>query len=70
MTTRQLLRRARSKLAGASDRPATRPDNESRALLESFMDAARSGDLSRLKSMLADDVVAYSDGGGRASAGG
>lgn len=34
-------------------------------LVESFVAAAREGDLARLERLLADDVVSYADGGGR-----
>ena len=41
---------------------------EVRRLVEQFLAAARSGDLAQLETMLAADVVSYSDGGGQISA--
>lgn len=41
---------------------------ELRRLVERFLAAAREGDLGELESMLAADVVSWSDGGGRVSA--
>ena len=59
---RQLVGRARVHLA--SDRRATVSHDDQRRLLEAFIAAAGSGDLTRLESLLAEDVVTYSDGGG------
>lgn len=65
--SRQLYRRATQRLAEARRRFS--PDLEHWAnLVERFLAAARDGDLARLQQLLADDVVAWSDGGGRASA--
>jgi RNA polymerase sigma-70 factor (ECF subfamily) len=64
---RQLQRRARAALAESRARFApTRPEQE--RLLADFVAAARTGDLERLKHFLRADVVAWSDGGGRAKA--
>jgi len=50
-------------------RPRFPPDrDEHRRLLTDFVAAARDGDLPRLESLLRADVVAWSDGGGRARA--
>ncbi len=66
-TTRQLVARARRHLDGR--RPRFDADPEAgRALLERFLAAAEEGDLAALEELLADDVVAYSDGGGKAIA--
>ncbi len=64
---RQLDRRARARLAGAA--PA-RPVDRSRhaGLVERFLHATRAGDVEGLLRLLADDVVAYADGGGRVTA--
>jgi len=70
---RQLLLRARRRLADGARRPAgsapasSTPEEHSR-LLVSFLDAARTGDLQALNGLLADDVVAWNDGGGRVRA--
>lgn len=59
---RQLVSRARKHLA-AERRKRVSPA-EHRRLLEVFLSAARTGDLSVLEDLLAEDVVSYSDGGG------
>ncbi|PPG40494.1 RNA polymerase sigma-70 factor [Pseudoclavibacter sp. RFBA6] len=63
---RQLGRRARLHLqtAGAREVPAERHDR----LLRSFLEAAQTGNLERLRSLLTDDIVYYGDGGGAVSA--
>ncbi|TDD68526.1 sigma-70 family RNA polymerase sigma factor [Jiangella aurantiaca] len=63
---RQLHRRAAARLAG--DRRFAPSRREHAVLLERFLVAAREGDLATLRSLLHDDVVAWSDGGGRARA--
>jgi RNA polymerase sigma-70 factor (ECF subfamily) len=64
---RQLLRRAQLhvRLARPRFRP---PSREHRELLDRFREAAGSGDMDHLISMLSSDVVLHTDGGGRASA--
>jgi RNA polymerase sigma-70 factor (ECF subfamily) len=64
---RQLFRRAERALADQKPRfePSAR---EQRLLLREFVAAARDGDLPRLERLLHADVVAWSDGGGRARA--
>jgi RNA polymerase sigma-70 factor (ECF subfamily) len=65
--SRQLLRRAQQHVQSA--RPRFRaPAGEHSELLRRFSDAARDGDLDRLVSLLAGDVVMHTDGGGRAAA--
>jgi len=65
--SRQLLRRARTKMADWEG--AVQPAKENaRAVIESFVAAAESGDVTALAATLSDDVISYSDGGGRASA--
>lgn len=63
---RQLYSRARKHLDAARPRPV---DAAERArLLAAFLAAAESGDLERLESVLATDVVTISDGGGKVPA--
>lgn len=60
---RQLAARARK--AVRKERPERHADaREHKLLLSSFIEAAASGDVSRLRTLLADEVIAYSDGGG------
>ena len=59
---RQLVSRARRHLAEERRTPV--PAAEHRRLLEAFLEAARDGDIGRLETLLAEDVVSYSDGGG------
>jgi RNA polymerase sigma-70 factor (ECF subfamily) len=67
---RQLMLRARQRLqrpqAGAANSAPSR--DEHLRLLTRFLDAARTGNLGELTDLLAEDVVAYSDGGGRVRA--
>ena len=64
---RQLVARARKHLASA--RPRFDADERARdRLLERFLAAAADGDLEGLESLLADDAVLYSDGGGKVAA--
>lgn len=60
---RQLVSRARKHLTDHRRRPVE-PERR-RELLDSFLTAAREGDLSTLEKLLAEDVVSMSDGGGR-----
>ena len=60
--TRQFVSRAKKHLA--SERRAPVEATQVRALLEAFLEAARSGDLVALEQVLADDVVSVSDGAG------
>ncbi|MEU8221254.1 sigma-70 family RNA polymerase sigma factor [Kribbella sp. NPDC048915] len=61
---RQLHRRAMHALD--NDLPRYRPTPaEQRRLLADFVAAARDGDLARLEALLKDDVVSWTDGGGR-----
>lgn len=65
--SRQLLRRARHHLGGSGRRfPADGADH--RRILEAFITAARSGDVTCLATLLAEEVTAWSDGGGRTAA--
>lgn len=64
--SRQLLRRARSRIA-ASD-AATNDTGSARPILEAFLTSAQAGDPAGLVELLAEDVIAWSDGGGKVSA--
>lgn len=64
---RQLMLRARRHLG--EDRERSRPtEQEHSRLLLTFLAAARTGDLEALNELLADDVVSWTDGGGRVRA--
>lgn len=60
---RQLVSRARKHLTDHRRQPVE--PARRRALLDSFLTAARGGDLSTLEKLLAEDVVSMADGGGR-----
>lgn len=60
--TRQLVTRARKHMAAERKEPVS--STAHRRLLEVFLDAARTGSLSGLENVLAEDVVSYADGGG------
>lgn len=64
---RQLMRRARQRITEGRPRFEASPENHKK-LLEEFLAASTSGDLSGLVTLLSNDVVLYTDGGGRASA--
>jgi RNA polymerase sigma-70 factor (ECF subfamily) len=64
---RQLLSRAKRRIATGPDRSQATAGEHVR-LLTGFLAAAESGDLTSLQEMLADDVVAWNDGGGRVRA--
>jgi RNA polymerase sigma-70 factor (ECF subfamily) len=64
---RQLAARARKAVHAARPVPAA-PTGEHERLLEAFAGAAVSGDLTKLKALLAEHVVTLSDGGGRKAA--
>jgi len=59
---RQLARRARRRLD--SPRRTQVGPAEQRRFLAAFIEAARSGEVERLESLLAEDIVLYADGGG------
>lgn len=65
--SRKLLQRARTELRARRPRFEASPEARAR-LLEGFRVASREGDLDALAELLAEDVVVYSDGGGRARA--
>lgn len=61
---RQLVHRAREQIRAR--RPRFAPSKEAHArILGSFLQACTQGDLNGLKSLLADDVIASTDSGGR-----
>ncbi|MGW1809990.1 RNA polymerase sigma-70 factor [Streptomyces sp. NPDC002078] len=60
--TRQLVTRARKRLAAERREPVSRTAH--RRLMEVFLAAAQTGDLAVLEDVLTEDVVSYSDGGG------
>ena len=64
---RQILSRARQHVGTMRQRFKASPRKHS-DLLERFLKAAGSGDLAGLLSLLSEDVVLHSDGGGKASA--
>ncbi|HET8627728.1 MAG TPA: RNA polymerase sigma-70 factor [Thermomicrobiales bacterium] len=64
---RQLVRRARQRLAERRPRfPA--PPEQRRRLTDQFLRACVDGDLDGLVALLADDITLWSDGGGRVAA--
>jgi RNA polymerase sigma-70 factor, ECF subfamily len=66
-TCRQIVHRARRHVT--ENRPRFNPGRElHERLLHEFVTAASSGNLDGLVAVLSDDVVLYSDGGGKASA--
>jgi RNA polymerase sigma-70 factor (ECF subfamily) len=64
---RQLFHRAKSHIAEKRHRVSVSPANQ-RQLTESFVAACKSGDLATLTKMLASDVTAWADGGGKVRA--
>jgi RNA polymerase sigma-70 factor (ECF subfamily) len=64
---RQIVRRARQHIQAR--RPHFEPSpTDQTVLLEQFMKACANGDMSGLMALLAEDVVEYSDGGGKVHA--
>jgi RNA polymerase sigma-70 factor (ECF subfamily) len=64
---RQVLARARKRIE--AERPRFEPSKERhQELTEEFLSAVTDGDLAGLERLLADDVVFYADGGGKAPA--
>lgn len=70
--SRQLLHRARQRMDqadhDAASRQATGLEPNLRQMLTRFMDAASTGNLEALHELMTDDIVAYTDGGGKVSA--
>ncbi|HEX2294680.1 MAG TPA: RNA polymerase sigma-70 factor, partial [Actinomycetota bacterium] len=67
VSTRQLVHRARRSLATQRRRAPVPPD-EHRRLLDAFVAACSGEDVDRLTALLAEDAIAYTDGGGEAPA--
>jgi RNA polymerase sigma-70 factor, ECF subfamily len=67
-TCRQLASRARSHIRAARPR-APLVKEHGMEIATAFFAASRNGDMAQLKSLLAADVVTYSDGGGKIRAG-
>lgn len=65
---RQIFHRAKNHLTHKRRRVTVSPETH-RQLTESFVAACQSGDLSALKKLLAADVTAWADGGGKVRAG-
>lgn len=63
-TCRQIARRARDRV-GDHTRATTRSLDHERSVVEAIMVAASSGDMSTMVELLADDAVAWGDGGGK-----
>jgi RNA polymerase sigma-70 factor (ECF subfamily) len=66
-TCRQLASRARDHVRAARPRFVL-PKERGLQIAAAFFAASRHGDMAELRSLLADDVTAYSDGGGKARA--
>ena len=64
---RQLATRARRAMRDERPAPPARPDSHAR-LLAAFCEAAASGDISTLATLLREDAIAITDGGGRKTA--
>lgn len=65
---RQIIRRAKAELVATP--PAPPPNEQARRIVEQFMTATESGEVSDLLALLAEDATLYSDGGGRVAAAG
>jgi RNA polymerase sigma-70 factor (ECF subfamily) len=65
---RQLVSRARKHIVDGRRKSVS--SSEQRRLLEAFVTAAQKGDMAALQELLAEDVVAYADGGGLVRAAG
>jgi RNA polymerase sigma-70 factor, ECF subfamily len=61
---RQLASRARTNVRAARPRSVV-PKEHAQEIASAFFTASRSGDMAQLRSLLAADVTAYSDGGGK-----
>lgn len=66
-TCRKLASRARQNIHAARPRFSV-PKDQGMKIASAFFTASRTGDLQALRDLLADDVAAYADGGGRVPA--
>ena len=66
-TCRQLVSRARKRLAGAEP-PAAPSLEEARPIIAAFWEASREGDMQRLLEIFAEDIAVHTDGGGKVPA--
>ncbi len=64
---RQISRRARQAVAARRPRFESSPEQEER-LMEGFLKASLAGDMKTLLALLSEDVILYSDGGGKTRA--
>ena len=64
---RQLVHRARQKLANAQKRFPVNPERQ-QALLQAFVAASHTGNIDTLVGLLNEDIVIYADGGGKTKA--
>jgi RNA polymerase sigma-70 factor, ECF subfamily len=64
---RQISRRARQSVAARRPRFESSPEQEKR-LMDGFLEASLGGDMEALLELLSEDVVLYSDGGGKTRA--
>ncbi|HEY0943718.1 MAG TPA: RNA polymerase sigma-70 factor [Opitutaceae bacterium] len=68
---RQIVRRAKTHLQEpAATRPVTPPTPQARELVEHFLAATASGEVTEVLARLTEDCTVYSDGGGRVKAAG
>lgn len=65
---RQIVRRAKAQLIATP--PAPPPNEQAHRIVEQFLEATASGEVSDLLALLAEDATLYSDGGGRVAAAG
>ncbi|WP_422027353.1 RNA polymerase sigma factor SigJ [Roseovarius sp.] len=66
-TCRQLVSRARKRLAGAEPPEAASLD-AARPIITAFWEASREGDMQRLLEIFAEDIAVHTDGGGKVPA--
>jgi RNA polymerase sigma-70 factor (ECF subfamily) len=64
---RQISRRARQSVAARRPRFESSPEQEKR-LMDGFLEASLGGDMEALLGLLSEDVILYSDGGGKTRA--
>src|SRR5262249_25503576 len=65
---RQLLSRAKQKVASSPREKTKQKKSKSQELLNQFIHACTAGDLGSLISLLEQDITLYSDGGGKVAA--